>query len=349
MKITLEKFGELPDGRQVDLYTLENLNGVKVQISNYGAVIRRILVPDRNGAVADVVLGYKTFEEYINNPEYFGALVGRSTNLMAGNIVEISGKEYVLDKNYGENNLHGGFHSLTYRLFGAETRTGEATLVLSHTVTHLSDGFPGNLKVTVTYTLTDDNALKIRYHAVSDADTVISFSNHTHFNLGGHASGAMYDHILDIPADFYSPIDTECIPTGEILKVTGTPFDFRGGKRIGDYIFTDCEQLNIYGGYDHNFVVKGKGFRRAATLTHAASGRELEVFTDLPGVHLYTCNLLSEGEYKDGGKYRKHQAMCFETQIFPNAVNMPWVLSPIHKAGEEYSTATTFRFAIKDK
>ena len=267
---------------------------------------------------------------------------------MAGNIVEISGKEYALDKNYGENNLHGGNNSLTYRLFDADTRSGEAVLVLTHTITHLSDGFPGNLKVKVTYTLTNDNELKICYCAVSDADTVISFTNHTHFNLGGHASAAIYDHVLDIQAEFYSPIDPDCIPTGEILKVAETPFDFRGGKRIGNLIHTDCEQLNIYGGYDQNFVLSGKGFRRAATLSHPESGRVLDVFTDLPGVHLYTCNLLAEGIYKDEATYRKHQGMCFETQVFPNAVNMPWVLSPIHSAGEEYSTATTFRFGTKE-
>ena len=348
MKVSLEKFFDLPDGRQVDLFTLENNNGVKVQVSNYGGVIRRILVPDKNGKIEDVVLGYKTPQEYIKNPEYFGALIGRSTNLMAGNIVEISGKEYVLDKNYGENNLHGGNNSLTYRLFDADTRSGEAALFLAHTIAHLSDGFPGNLKVKVSYTLTDDNELEICYGAVSDADTVISFTNHTHFNLGGHASGDIYDHILDISADFYSPIDSDCIPTGEILKVTGTPFDFRGGKRIGGLIHTSCEQLDIYGGYDQNFVLNGKGFRRAATLAHPGSGRVMDVFTDLPGVHLYTCNLLAEGIYKDEATYRKHQGMCFETQIFPNAVNMPWVLSPIHSAGEEYSTATTFRFGIKE-
>ena len=346
MKISVEKFGDLQDGRQADLYTLENQNGMKVQISNFGGVIRLILIPDKNGLLEDVVLGYKTFEEYISNPDYFGALIGRSTNLMAGNTVEISGKKYFLDKNYGENNLHGGFNSLTYRLFDAETRSGngDISLVLTHTMEHLSDGLPGNLKVTVIFTLTSNNALSICYHAVSDADTVISFSNHTHFNLCGHASGTIYSHILDISADFYTPIDSDGIPTGEILKVAETPFDFRGGKQIGDLIFTDCEQLNIYGGYDQNFVINGKGFRKAVTLTHPESGRKLDVFTDLPGVHLYTCNLLPEGVYKDERIYQKHQGMCFETQMFPNAVNIPWVLSPIHSAGEEYVTTTTFQF-----
>ena len=349
MNISVEKFGDLPDGRQADLYTLENQNGMKVQISNFGGVVRRILVPDKNGLPEDVVLGYKTFGEYISNPEYFGALIGRSTNLMAGNVVEISGKKYFLDKNYGENNLHGGFNSLTYRLLDAETHSdnGDLSLVLSHTMAHLSDGFPGNLKVKVIYTLTSGNALKICYRAISDADTVISFTNHTHFNLGGHASGTIYNHILDISADFYSPIDSNCIPTGEIIKVTGTPFDFRGGKKIGDVIFTNCEQLNIYGGYDHNFVINGKGLRKAVTLMHPESGRTLDVFTDLPGVHLYTCNLLPGGVYKDEGIYQKHQAMCFETQMFPNAVNMPWVLSPIHSADEEYLTTTTFQFGCR--
>ena len=346
--ISVEKFGNLPDGRQADLYTLENQNGMKVQISAFGGVIRQILVPDKNGQAEDVVLGYKTFKEYITNPDYFGALIGRSTNLMAGNTVEISGKKYTLDKNYGENNLHGGFNSLTYRLFDAETSSGngDLSLVLSHTIAHQSDGFPGNLKVKVQYTLTGDNALKICYQAVSDADTVISFTNHTHFNLGGHASGTIYNHILDIRADLYTPIDSNGIPTGEVLKTADTPFDFRGGKEIGGLIFTDCEQLNIYGGYDHNFVIDGKGFRKAATLTHPESGRKLDVFADLPGVHLYTCNLLPEGVYKDEGIYRKHQGMCFETQMFPNAVNIPWVLSPIHRAGEEYTTTTTFNFNL---
>ena len=346
MKIFSEEFGILPDGRRVDLFILENRNGMQVQLSNFGGAIRRILVPDKNGKLEDIVLGYKTFEEYIGNPHFFGALIGRSSNLMAGNIIEISGKTYTLDKNDGENNLHGGLNSLTYRLLDAEIRScnGEPSLALTHTIKHLSDGFPGNLKVAVTYTLTNDNALRICYHAVSDADTIISFTNHTHFNLGGHASGTIYDHTLDINADFYTPVDSCCIPTGEILKVGGTPFDYRGGRRIGDNILTDCEQLNIYGGYDHNFVINGKGFRQAATLLHPESGRVMKVFTDLPGVHIYTCNLLPEDIYKDGAVYGRHQGLCFETQMFANAVQMPWVLSPLHSAGEEYSTMTEFRF-----
>jgi len=348
LKIVKEKFGDLPDGRQADLYTLENENGVQVQISNLGGVIRRVLVPDKKGDLGDVILGYKTFEEYIRNPHFFGALIGRSTNVMTGNLIEISGKTYVLDKNDGENNLHGGFNSLTYRLLNADVRSdnGEPSLVLNHTMEHLSDGFPGNLKVTVVYTLTNGNALKLCYQAVSDADTIISFTNHTHFNLSGHGSGTIEDHTLQIDADFYMPIDSACLPTGEILKVKDTPFDYRKAARIGGYIHTDCEQLNIYGGYDQNFVINGKGFRRAVTLSSPVSGRVLNVFTDLPGVHIYSCNLLKEGIYKDGAIYNKHQGVCFETQIFPDAVRMPWVLSPLHKAGEVYTTTTAFQFGL---
>ena len=346
MKIYSEKFFDLPDGRQAELFTLENNSGMQVQISNYGGAVRRILVPDKNGIFGDVMLGYKTAEEYISNPEYFGALLGRQTNVMDGNIVEIAGTTYELEKNYNDDHLHGGSNGLTYRLLDADVGVinEEPSLILTHTMEHMSDGYPGNLDVTVKYTLTNKNALKISYKAVSDADTMISFSNHTHFNLGGHGSGTMYDHILYIYADFYNPIDDRCIPTGEILKVEGTPFDFRNGNKIGDVIFTDCEQLNIYGGYDHNYVITGHGYRKAATLKHPESGREMEVYTDLPGVHLYTCNFTSDGIYKDGKTYQKHQGMCFETQIFPDATNMPWVLSPIHKAGEEYTTTTEFRF-----
>jgi aldose 1-epimerase len=351
LKIYQEEFALLPDGRQASLYNLENKNGMQVQISDYGGVVRRIMVPDRNGKFDDVVLGYKTNEEYISNPHYFGALIGRSANLLNGNIIEIDGKMYELDKNDGENNLHGGVNSLTYRLLDAEAklRNDEPSLILTHVIEHLSDGFPGNLEVSVIYTLKNNNSLRIDYCAVSDADTVISFTNHTHFNLGGHASKTIYDHVLRINADFYTPIDLCCIPTGEILSVKDTPFDFRKGELIGDKINTECEQLNIYGGYDHNFVIKRNGFREALTLTHPASGRELTVLTDLPGVHLYTCNILPDDVYKDNEKYEKHQGMCFETQMFPNAVEMPWVLSPIRRAGEKYTTTTEFNFGVANK
>lgn len=349
MKITVEQFGTMPDGKEALLYVLENDNKMRVEITNLGGVVRSIFVPDKDGKLADVVLGHASFADYLRNPPYLGALVGRNSNRIAGAKLEIGDKTYEVDKNDGENNLHGGKNGLTFQLLSGEVRTfnNMPALVLSHTVEDMSDGFPGNLTVTVAYALTNDNALMIDYRAVSDADTIINLTNHSYFNLGGHDSGTIHDHVLQMDASFYSPNTPDGIPDGETLRVEGTPFDFRAGKAIGEEIGSDYGQVKLFGGYDHNFLLNGSGYRKIATVTHPGSGRVMNVFSDLPCVQLYTSNMLAEGSYKDGAHYAIHQALCLETQVIPNAAQMPWVASPIYRAGEEYTTTTTYQFSVK--
>jgi aldose 1-epimerase len=348
MKISVTDFGVLPGGEKAQLYTLENNNGMRVDITNYGGTVISLLVPDRQGKLDDVVLGHKDFEALIANRGYFGALVGRNANRIGGARFTLGDSAYELEKNNGENNLHGGSKGLSFRLFSGEVRTvsGLPALLLSCTVPDMEDGFPGTLNINVAYALTDENALMIDYRAVSDRDTVINLTNHAYFNLAGHASGNIYDHVLQLTADYYMPGLGSLLPSGEILSVEGTPFDFRNPRRIGEVIGSDHPQVKGIGGFDHNFVLSGGyDYRRIATVTEPVSGRAMSVFTDLPGVQLYTSNSLNEGlTYKDGASYKRHQAFCLETQLFPNAVNMPWLASPIYRAGEEYVTTTTYQF-----
>ena len=349
MKITTDRFGKLPDGGEVLLYTIENDHGMRVEISSFGGVVRSLYVPDREGQQADVVLGYASLEDYIKNPGYFGALVGRNSNRIKGSVLEMpDGMSYQLDRNDGDNNLHGGFSGLSFRLFEAEIRTFQnmTALLLRHKMEHNSDGFPGTLTVTVTYALTSDNTLMIDYRAISDADTIINLTNHSYFNLGGHDSGSIFDHELWLDASFYTPNTPACIPSGEIHSVEGTPFDFRTPKPIGQEINSTHEQIALFGGYDHNFALNGSGYRKIAAVNHAASGRVMHAYTDLPGVQLYTSNKLVRNGCKNGANYGPHQAFCLETQTFPNALQMPWLVSPLYKKGEEYASTTAYQFLV---
>lgn len=350
MKITVQNYGKMPDGKQALLYTLENNNNMRVDITNLGGVITNIYVPDKKGQLADVVLGHKSFEDYIKNPGYQGALVGRNSNRIKGSKFSIGNRLYALEKNDGENNLHGGSNGLSFRLFSGEVRTvaNLPALLLSCVMEDMSDGFPGRLNVNVAYALTDDNALMIDYRAVCDQDSVINLTNHAYFNLAGHDSGTIGGHILQIDADYFLPNEKDGVPNGEILSVTGTPFDFRTPKAIGKDIGDSHAQIQMFGGYDHNFVLGGGyDYRKVATVSEPTSGRAMSVFTDLPGIQLYTSNMLDANlTYKDGAKYANHQAFCLETQLFPNAINMPWLASPIYHAGEEYITTTTYQFGL---
>lgn len=348
MKIFAKPFGTLPDGKQAMLYTMENNNGMCVDISNFGGIIYRLIVPDSHGQPGDVVLGHPAFSDYLRNPGYFGTLVGRNANRIAGAVVEISGKRYELERNDGPNNLHSGTDSLAFRMMSAEARTAgnQPILLLSTTIEDLGDGFPGNVTITVAYMLTDDNALIIDYRAVSDKDTVINPTNHSYFNLAGHGSGNIHGHLLQLEASFYTPNNEQCMPTGEIRGVQGSPFDFRQPKAIGKDIQADCEQVRMFGGYDHNIVLQGQGYRKVGAVTDPVSGRVMEFSTNLPAVQLYTGNGIAQGcPGKDGAVYGKHSGLCLETQFFPNAVNMPWLLSPVFRAGEEYVTTTGYRFS----
>lgn len=348
MKITMEPYGVTPNGKQAMLYILENENGMRAEITNFGGNIIRLLAPDREGKQEDVVLAHPAFQDYLANPNYFGALVGRNANRIAGAKVEISGSTYRLESNDGANNLHSGSGSLAFRLMNAEARLvgGQPLLLLTHTIEDQSDGFPGNLAITVAYALTGDNTLMIDYRAVSDKDTVINITNHSYFNLAGHKSGPVYDHQLQLSAAFFTPGNGECLPTGEIRPVQGSVFDFSRPRKLGDGIHSDEPQITQYGGYDHNYVLQGQGYRKFATVREPVCGRMMEVFTNLPAVQLYSGNNIADGcPGKDGAVYAKHHGFCLETQFVPNAAQMPWLMSPVFRAGEEYVTTTGYRFS----
>lgn len=349
MKISAEVYGTLPDGREVYSYTLENKT-MKVEILNYGGIIKNLYVPDRNGRIADVVLGHAGFEQYLENKGHLGCVVGRNANRIAGASCTIFGETVQLEANNGAHNLHSGSNNLAHRLFTAEVHTFNnlPALLLSHTIEDGSDGFPGNLIVTIAYALTEDNALMIDYRAVCDKNTVINLTNHSYFNLAGHDGGHIYGHILEMDAPFYTPANAEGIPTGEIIAVKDTPFDFCSApKAIGKDIHSALTQMQQFGGYDHNFVLRGVGYRKVATVTEPESGRVMTVHTDLPGVQFYTANHMNgEIPYKDGVKYPKHGGFCLETQFFPNAPNTPWFPSSVFAAGEEYTSTTTYQFSI---
>lgn len=346
MKISAQPYGVTPDGKQTKLYILENKNGVRAEITDLGGCLLRLYVPDKDGKLADVVLAHPSMEDYIKNPNFFGALVGRSANRIGGAEVDISGTVYQLDKNNGENNLHGGYNSLTFQVMSSEARIVEGCplLLLSHTFEHMSDGFPGTLSIQVCYSLTDDNALTIDYRAVADKDTVINLTNHSYFNLAGHDSGSIDNHTLQINANFYNPGGEDCLPTGEILSVEGTVFDFTKPRTVGEGLSADVQQLKQFGGYDHNLVLDGQGYRKIATLTDPASGRAMDVSTNLPAVQLYTGNNVKDCPGKDNTTYAAHHGLCLETQFIPNAVHMPWLLSPIFSAGDEFVSTTSYRF-----
>lgn len=311
MKISAELFGTLPDGREVFSYVLEN-NEIKVEILNYGGVIRSLVVPDRAGNPADVVLGFDTLEYYLDNKPHLGVAVGRNSNRISGARLQISGETLALEANDNGNNLHSGANGLAHRLFSSEVHTFNnlPALLLSHTIEDGGDGFPGSLIVTIAYALTEDNALMIDYRAVSDKDTVINLTNHSYFNLAGHDSGNIYGHSLELGARFFTPNRPDCVPTGEILSVTGTPFDFTAAKALGKDIHSAHSQIHSFGGYDHNFVLDGAGYRKIAAVTEPASGRVMTVLTDLPGVQLYTGNGLEAEGGKNGAKYTSHFFNC---------------------------------------
>jgi len=347
LKIQSKPYGNLPNGKQAFIYTLENSNGMSVSISNFGGAITNLLVPDKHGDIADVALAHGGIEGYFKNLGCLGAMIGRNSNRIRGACIEIAGKKYILSANNGNNNLHSASGNLMFRLFDADVQSvdGKPTLTLSHTIPDMDDDFPGQLNVSITLTLSDDNALKIDYHAVSDKDTIINLTNHSYFNLAGHSSGDVLNHTLELNADFYCSGSDDCIPTGEVLRVEDTPFDFRSAKQIGKDIYNDFPQIKLFGGYDHNFMLNGSGYRKISTLRDPVSGRSMVTYTDLPCVQLYTANNLSLPTPSKGGAfYTKHSGVCLETQTCPNAAEMPWLVSPIYPAGREYISTTAYKF-----
>ena len=354
MKITKTSFGTTKNGEKATLYTMENSKGMKVSVTDYGATIVHIIVPDRDGKMADVSLGYDDVKGYDENGTYYGAFIGRNGNRIGGATFTINGVKYELDKNDGPNNLHGGFKG--YNNFFYETECfddveGELSVEMSRLSPDMEQGFPGNLDITVTYTLTEENELAIEYLAVSDKDTVVNLTNHTFFNLAGHDSGTILDHKVQIDADYFTPTDDRLIPTGELRPVEGTPMDFREETVIGDRIDADYEPLKQAGGYDHNYVLNNSGedVEYVGSLYDPKSGRKMEIFTDLPGMQLYAGNFIDgKATGKDGKVYTKREGVCFETQLFPDACNAKeFFKSSVVKAYEEYSTMTVYKFIVE--
>jgi len=339
------------DGRQVNLYTLTNSHGVEIKAMNYGGIIISIKVPDRKGQFADIVLGHDKLEGYIPNPPYFGAIVGRYANRIANGEFTLDGKTYHLPKNDGPNTLHGGtdktFNKVVWDAEPLKGKTGVAFSYLSHDG---DDGFPGNLHMKVTYTLTDTNELVIDYEATTDKATPINVSQHSYFNLKGQGDGDILDHDIMINADRFTPVDKNLIPTGELRPVKGTPFDFTKSTRIGSRIDDNYEQLVLGHGYDHNFVLnrKGSGLVLAARVYEPTTGRVLEVSTTQPGVQFYTGNFL-DGTITgtDGKVYKRRYGLCLETQHFPDSPNHPSFPNTILRPGEKFHQTTVFKFSAK--
>jgi aldose 1-epimerase len=339
------------DGRPVNLYTLTNANGVEVTTMNYGGIILSIRVPDRKGQFADVVLGHEALEGYVPNPPYIGAVVGRYANRIANGSFTLDGKTYNLPKNDGPNTLHGGVDKTFNKVvWDGEALTGKAGVAYTFLSKDGDDGFPGNVKVKVTYTLTDNNELVIDYEATADKATPINLSQHSYFNLSGEGNGDILNHELMLNADHFTPVDKNLIPTGELRPVKGTPLDFTSPTRIGARIDESYDQLVLGHGYDHNWVInrKGDGLTLAARMFEPTSGRVLEVSTTQPGVQFYTGNFL-DGTVtgKNGHVYKRRYGFCLETQHFPDSPNHPDFPSTILRPGETFHQKTVFKFSTK--
>ena len=341
-------FGKTSDGTAVDLYTLTN-GRITAKVMTYGAILTELDVPDPKGNVADVVLGFDNLAAYITDSPHFGATVGRFANRIAKGKFTLDGKEYHLALNNGPNSLHGGLKGFDKVVWKAEDVSGPSgpAVKFSYVSKDGEEGYPGNLSVAATYTVTDDDALRIDYEATTDKATPLNLTNHSYFNLGGPASGAVYGHEVMLTASRYTPVDETLIPTGEIAPVKGTPLDFTQSMPIGAHI-NELKGDPI--GYDHNYVLPpsdGKIPALAARVTEPKSGRTLEMYTTEPGVQLYTGNFL-DGSItgKDGVVYRQHQSFCLEAQHFPDSVNQPSFPSTILRPGETYTQTTIYKFPV---
>jgi aldose 1-epimerase len=349
--VQVSDYGVTAKGDSVKQYTLTNKNGMKVEVINYGGIITSLTAPDKNGNYQDVVLGFTKPEDYFNgNPYFFGALIGRYGNRIANAKFTLEGKTYELDKNDGPNSLHGGKEGFDTKIWTVEPVKDAQfpTLKLTYVSADGEEGFPGKLTTTVLYTLTDDNALEISYEATTDKATVVNLTQHSYFNLSGNFTQSITDHELQLKAEKFLPVNSTIIPNGEEKSVKGTPFDFTVSKPIGKDINSDDEQIRLGQGYDHNWILEGKGLRTIATVYHPASGRVMEVMTDQPGVQFYSGNFL-DGKYetKTGGKYEKRNGFCLETQHYPDSPNQKAFPSTELKPGQKYQTKTIYKFSVK--
>jgi len=337
------------DNKEVHLYTLKNKDGAIASITNFGGRIVSLLVKDNKDQLVDVVLGHDSLKSYQRKEEFFfGALIGRYGNRIAKGKFTLEGKAYQLEVNDGVNTLHGGFNGFYKKVWDAK-QTDDHTLELSYLSKDGEAGYPGNLNVKVTYSLEDDNSLKISYSAVSDKATVVNLTNHAYFNLNGAGNKTITDHMLTLEADEFTPVDTTLIPTGKLEKVAGTPFDFTKAKLIGDHINDTNPQLKNGQGYDHNWVLrKGTGLRKAATVSSAKTGIVMEVLTEEPGIQFYSGNFLTEkmNYGKGNATYGYRSAFCLETQHFPDSPNQPAFPSTVLKPGKEYKTVSVYKFSV---
>ena len=333
------------EGQEATLYTLENSKGMKAEVTNYGANLVNLFVPDKNGIVDDVVLGFDSVKGYMRNGSFFGATIGPSANRIAGAKFTIDGVEYSIDVNDGVNNLHShmedGYHKM---LWDAEEGENSVTFTVRDTDGYM--GFPGNKELSLTYSLDEENGLTLHYHAKSDKNTVMNPTNHSYFNLDGHKSGNIENHIMMINASCYTPVVPGAIPTGELAPVKGTPMDFTVEKVVGKEIGENMEQLLLTKGYDHNWVVDGWNgeLKHVATTIGPKSGRKMHTYSTLPGGQFYAGICISDEPGKDGASYTKRSGLCLETQYYPNSINTPNFPSCVFGGEKEYDSVTVYRF-----
>ena len=353
MSIKESEFGTMPNGQQVSLYTLTNANGAVAKITNYGAIVTELWMPDKNGKLADIVLGFDSLEGYLGESPYFGTIVGRYGNRIGKGTFTLDGKTYTLAINNGENHLHGGlkgFDKVIWQATAGQAGKDGVAVTLRYTSKDMEEGYPGNLSVMIVYTLTNANELRIDYTAATDKATVCNLTHHGYFNLAGQGNGTILNHELMLNADRYTPVDAGLITTGEILPVKGTPMDFTKPTAIGARIDNDFEQLKFGGGYDHNWVLNKKGSEMslAATVYEPTSGRVMELRTNEPGVQFYAGNFLDGTLTGKGGKvYQYRYGFCLETQHYPDSPNKPDFPTTTLRPGQTYKTTTVYKFSVR--
>ena len=352
MAVTKGYFGRTKQGEEIMKYRITNSQGAYIEVLNYGAILQKVVVPDREGHMTDVVLGYDELDAYFENPSYFGGTVGRNANRIAGASFELDGVKYHLNANEGENNLHSGPVSFN-RMVWEERRVnqGENSVTFGRVSPDGEQGFPGNLDINVTYSFDGDQNVRIEYRGTSDRKTIVNLTNHSYFNLSGQNYPDVKETRVQILSDDYTPVDEESIPTGELISVENTPMDFREMKTIGRDLESDFPQIAQAGGFDHNYVLKN--YRRGELQMVAAAeslvtGIRMEVSTDMPDMQFYTGNAIESQRGKDGAVYGPYSGFCMETQYAPNAVNEPRAVSPVLRPGEKYHSVTVYHFSLRE-
>lgn len=337
---------------KIKLFTIENSAGTKLIVSNYGAVVQSLFVKDRYGKTADIVLGYDNINDYIDDKFYIGAVVGRYCNRLSQSEVSIEGEAFYVTVNEKGFHLHGGAEGFNKKIFSATKflTPGKNGVSFKYTSPGMEEGFPGTLELEVIYTLDDSNAWTVEYKATTDKTTILNLTQHSYFNLSGNPAAGIVDHQLQVPAKWYLTVNGKQVPTGEIVTVTNTPFDFSIFKQIGKDAGAANEQLQLSGGYDHSFVLEqqhSSKLKHAASVKHEPSGRQMDVYSTEPAVHFYAGNFLENVQGKNGITYNKHSGLCLETQHFPDSPNHPHFPSTVLKPGEEFYSKTVFKFSAE--